>query len=965
MGNKSSTAPQAISLPQGGGAVAGIGEKFAPDLHTGTGNASVPIALPPGRHGFEPELTLTYSSGSGTGPFGLGWSLSVPGVTRTTSHGIPRYDDARDTFLLSGAEDLIPVPSGPPGATRYRPRTEGLFARIDHHRSPATDHWEVRSREGVVSTYGTSSAAGTDPAVLAHPDGRARVFAWRLTRTTDPFGNRIDYQYQRDTTQSDGPHHWDQLYLSQIRYVDHGDPANPQFLVSVRFVYEPRPDPSSDYRAGFEVRTVQRCTRIEVSTHPDTTALAVRTYHLTYLDQEGLPADQLPPNGVSLLSRVQVEGHDGDHSEWLPPLQFRYTRFTPADRRFTPAGGAELPPVSLADPDYELVDLFGQGLPDLFQMNGATRYWRNLGDGQFDLPRDMPQAPTGVHLRDVGVQLVDADGDGRTDLLVTMPPLAGYYPTRFGGTWDRRSFHPYQSAPSFNLEDPEVRLVDLDGDGVIDAIRSGTRFECFFNDPNLGWTQTREVNNSPGVSFADPRVKWADMVGDGLQDIVFVHDGTLAYWPSLGRGDFATPVPMRNSPRFPEGYNPRRILLGDIDGDGRADLVYIDDTTVTVWINQSGNGWSDPVVVHGTPPVSDLDAVRLADLHGGGVAGVVWSAGLGQATRPGIFFLDLTGGTKPYLLSEIDNHRGALTRVGYAPSTRFFLADQRKLSTQWKTPLPVPVQVVERVETIDVFSGGKLTTEYAYHHGYWDGAEREFRGFGRVDHRDTEIFTDYHTPGLHPPDRVVQTVPLGSFSPPAETRTWFHQGAVGDETGGWEESDLSSEYWTGDPTAIPRPATRDRFSGQSAPTGQARRAARPAGPHPAHRTVRPRRHGSPGPAPHGHRAAARPAGRIRTRRRGAGPPADLLPPHAGRAGHPMGTWHRPDDPGHLHRRLRPLRSTTHPVPHRRTPRARFPGPARSRSVRAALPGHPGAHHLRPTRRHRPLPRRPGRLYDHL
>ena len=38
----------------GGGALQGIGEKFSPDLHTGTGNLTVPLALPPGRGGFEP-----------------------------------------------------------------------------------------------------------------------------------------------------------------------------------------------------------------------------------------------------------------------------------------------------------------------------------------------------------------------------------------------------------------------------------------------------------------------------------------------------------------------------------------------------------------------------------------------------------------------------------------------------------------------------------------------------------------------------------------------------------------------------------------------------------------------------------------------------------------------------------------------------------------------------------------------
>ena len=80
---------------------------------------------------------------------------------------------------------------------------------------------------------------------------------------------------------------------------------------------------------------------------------------------------------------------------------------------------------------------------------------------------------------------------------------------------------------------------------------------------------------------------------------------------------------------------------------------------------------------------------------------------------------------------------------------RFYLEDQKRPATRWKTTLPFPVQVVSRVEVIDDFSKGKLTTEYRYHHGYWDGAEREFRGFGMVEQLDTESFEEYDSSGLH------------------------------------------------------------------------------------------------------------------------------------------------------------------------------------------------------------------------
>jgi Salmonella virulence plasmid 65kDa B protein len=68
---------EVITLPKGGVALHGLGEKFSPDLHTGTGNFTIPIAFPSGRNGFQPQLNLAYSTGNGNGSFGLGWNLST------------------------------------------------------------------------------------------------------------------------------------------------------------------------------------------------------------------------------------------------------------------------------------------------------------------------------------------------------------------------------------------------------------------------------------------------------------------------------------------------------------------------------------------------------------------------------------------------------------------------------------------------------------------------------------------------------------------------------------------------------------------------------------------------------------------------------------------------------------------------------------------------------------------------
>ena len=133
---------------------------FSPDLHTGTGNFTVPIALPPGRNGFQPQLNLVYSTGNGNGPFGLGWSLSIPGVSRKTSRGIPRYATITTPSCFPAPRIWCRLRRAA-GVTRYRPRTEGLFARIEHRRAADTDHWEVRSKDGLVSVYGTPRTSRT------------------------------------------------------------------------------------------------------------------------------------------------------------------------------------------------------------------------------------------------------------------------------------------------------------------------------------------------------------------------------------------------------------------------------------------------------------------------------------------------------------------------------------------------------------------------------------------------------------------------------------------------------------------------------------------------------------------------------------------------------------------------------------------------------------------------------------
>ena len=106
----------------------------------------------------------------------------------------------------------------------------------------------------------------------------------------------------------------------------------------------------------------------------------------------------------------------------------------------------------------------------------------------------------------------------------------------------------------------------------------------------LGTAQTRTAPADRCVSrtcsFADPRVKLADMTGDGLQDIVLVDARPRRLLALSGLRPLG---PARHHAQQPEfagrqsldgiGFDPQRVLLGDVDGDGLADLVYVDRGT--------------------------------------------------------------------------------------------------------------------------------------------------------------------------------------------------------------------------------------------------------------------------------------------------------------------------------------------------------------------------------------------------
>jgi RHS repeat-associated protein len=855
-----STLPS-LSLPTGGGAIRNIGEKFAANPVMGSGALAIPLATSPGRAGFGPQFSLTYDSNAGNGPFGSGWSLNLPAVTRKTEKGLPQYVDGEesDTFVLSGAEDLVPLLIEHNGqwtrdlttstlygqqysVQRYRPRTEGLFARIErwtNQQNPQDTFWRTISPENVTGWYGKTAESR-----IADPQDLSCVFSWMLCETYDDKGNVSIYRYKAENTDGVDLSQANERnrssltrsanrYLKRVLYgnttpyfpdltasqpvvlpaewhfelvFDYGehDPLAPVPQEGSQ-IWQCRADPFSTYRATFEVRTYRLCQRALMFHHFASEPgvgldCLVRSTDFTYAQPL---ADPTQPFYSFLLSAMQTgyirNPGAGYIASRLPPLVLTYSAAV-IDETVREIDSASLQnlPYGLGDLRYQWVDLDGEGLPGILTEQGGSWFYKpNLSPANRQVINGVPSTPAQFGALEVVARqpslaalnsgrqaLLDFTGDGRHALVALDSPTPGFFERTADENWT--AFQTFSSLPVLDWQNPEMRLVDLSGNGLADILLGED--ETFSWYASLGATgfgpaqsvpQALDEERGPRLVFADSTssIFLADLSGDGLSDLVRMRNGEVCYWPNLGYGRFGTKVSMDHAPWFEasDTFDGRRLRLADIDGSGTTDIVYFASEGVQVTFNQSGNSWSAPHTLRTFPPVESVSSASVLDLLGNGTACLTWSSPLATHQDAPMRYIDLMGGQKPHLLIQIENNMGATTSIQYTPSTRFYVAD-KLAGTPWVTRIPFPVHVVEQVEHHDHISRSRFVTRYTYHHGYYDGCEREFRGFGRVDQWDSESFEDYVLGVTQ--SNGTQTLAPELFQPPVTTTTWFHTGAL-------------------------------------------------------------------------------------------------------------------------------------------------------------------------------------------
>ena len=850
-----------ISLPKGGGAIKSIDEKFSVNAVNGTSSFSIPLPFSSAR-GVSPELSLSYNSGSGNGIFGLGWNVSLSSIKRKTDQGLPQYLDGNDsdTFLFSEAEDLVPEFKKKPDGSfllgpdneyvinerdsadalftirNYKPRIEGLFARIERWTEKATGiiKWRVITKENITTLFGWSANS-----VISNPEDTTKIYEWLPEFVFDDKGNCSQTIYKKeDSTGFDesslhnrnrlknGSITYTNLYPDKVLYGNKtpykqfGDafPAEADYLFQTVFDYGTtdsnteafdtlnpwnfRTDAFSDYKAGFEIRTTRLCKRVLLFHIFEELALkANKSDKKTLIKSINFEYDTATEQDFTFLTKITSFGYikkpDGSYSyKHSPPMEFEYQKHQWSKEVKTISPDALVhAPVGLDEQNYQFTDLYNEGLSGILTEQATGWYYKhNLGDGKFEQAKLVSPKPsfTGLGRQ---LQLADLDGDGGKQLVSYGAEPRGFFELDDDNQQGLQSF---KSLPTINFSDPNTRMLDLNGDGKPELVISeDCVFTWYESEGRDGFSPAKQTLKSfdeetgPHIVFADSKqtIFLADMSGDGMTDILRIRNGEVCYWPNLGYGKFGTKVAFDNSPVFdhPDAFDPSYLHLADIDGSGTADIIYLGKNKFTCWKNLSGNRFgASPFEIDSFPEIHSQSKITVTDLLGNGVACIVWSSSLSKDGDVPLKYIDLMNSKKPHILVSYKNNLGKEVSLEYTPSTKFYIED-KLAGKPWATKLHFPIHCVSKTITEDKISGHKFTSGYSYHHGYYDHAEREFRGFGMVQQTDTETFEHWVKSGAS--NITDQTL----HQEPVITKTWNHTGAF--LRNGTILNQFSKDYW--------------------------------------------------------------------------------------------------------------------------------------------------------------------------
>ena len=463
----------------------------------------------------------------------------------------PLYVDNEesDVYILSGVEDLVPVlqadgrrfedDTSAPGYLiyPYRPRIEGLFARIEHWFDKMTGeiHWRSISHDNITTLYGK-----TEESRIADPSGSGRIFTWLICESYDGKGNAITYTYvaedDRSVDYAQASEHnrlrAARRYLKWIKYGNlvsrliQPDLTAAQWMFEVVFDYDEghyevlapdpalseadqhqsirvsilpgqawtaRPDPFSSYRSGFEVRMYRRCSRV------------LMFHRFTELGSEPY-----------LVRSTEFGYNDLDYSRF-PTIEDELiyqgsTRFASFIYTITQSGFVrDDAQAVLTSNGVKYVTYFKKSLPALEFVYSKASIQDDIREMDTESLENLP-----IGLDGKIYQWVDLDGEGIADILTEQADAWFYKPNLGEGIFGPLEVVATKPALAA-LGAGRQQLLDLAADGQLDLVALTNPAPGFYKrTQDESWEPFKTFALLPNINWDDPNLRFVDVMAMAL-----------------------------------------------------------------------------------------------------------------------------------------------------------------------------------------------------------------------------------------------------------------------------------------------------------------------------------------------------------------------------------------------------------------------------------------------------------------
>ncbi|MEO9851778.1 MAG: SpvB/TcaC N-terminal domain-containing protein [Reichenbachiella sp.] len=693
--------------------------------------------------------------------------------------------------------------------------------------------WQILNADNSIQLYGVGESSQVfNPADSGLQD--KRIYKWLLCESLDTHGNSSVITYKREdaagvnvnVAPEKGHIQNAQMYVHQVAAGQATPIPEPlSFLPSEeRKILEPkwffltvhdygeydvdvtntdpytpvndwsvRKDSFSTYFGGFEVRNHRLCRHVLQFHQFDELGEAPVLTQVTayYYEESPICTRMVSSMEIGYYLNAKLGYYEVKHSV---PIEMEWTGFDPTGHEYKPLlreypSGQKEPFCSLGQGlDFTPVDLYSEGIDGLLYSDGMdyhyyqTDYASVQNDSEavvyHEAAKNYP-VPINQLMNDEFHTFQDITGNGKLDYVVTRGSQMGYYEVQQSGEWS--DFIPLPTYAT-EMDSPKANLVNVCGDGRADCLMvMNGKVRYYKNNGADGFAPGVTINQSnlPAnvESSEDTLIQFASIAGDGKSHLTKVTYDSLSYYPNYGYGVFGEEIKMQ----FPtsiskEEFKTNRIFFADTDGTGTADLLILTSSGIKLFLNQSGNSFAEEILLE--LPDGEIfdnnDRILFADVYGTGLPCLIYSKTHPTSKQ---WVYDFCNGTKPYLITTHINNIGAESTINFKSSIHFYLKDKYEpgeTGREWITRAPFPTWVVESMVAKDAISGSVLTQSYKYRDSYYDDVEREFRGFGYVEHQDTDIF-DSENPMLD--------------SPPSILKSWFH-------TGNPNQQDIVDTYQT-------------------------------------------------------------------------------------------------------------------------------------------------------------------------